>query len=112
MATFKFDLTSFSNKCRDSFLIDASDKSNALWLLTPNIINCTCGRIINKKHITDHLSRDIHKKYTTSDPVINNTLTADSIIYVNYENFIKCNTCNVYIIQYKLKFIHYLNVHL
>jgi len=103
MTTFKFDLASFSNKCRDSFLSNTSDKSNALWLPTPNVINCTCGRFITKKHISDHLSRDIHKKFATSNPIINNTPINNSIIYINYEKFIKCNKCNVHTNQFKFK---------
>jgi len=97
MTTFKFDLASFTNKCIDSFLSNTSDKSNALWSATPNVINCTCGRVITKKHISDHLSQDIHKEFATSNPI------NDSIIYINYEKFIKCNTCNVYINQFKFK---------
>jgi len=106
MATFKFNLISFSNKCRNSFLNNTSNKSNALWAPTSDVINCTCGRIISKKHLNNHLLRDVHKKYATTNPIINNnnkTPISDLIIYINYEKLIKCRTCNAYINQFKFK---------
>jgi len=100
MTTFKFDLESFSIKCRDSFLKDKSDKSNALWSPIPDVINCTSGKIIIQRYIKDHLTSEFHKLYATSEPIISNKL--DTIIFeptisINYETFNKCNTCNAYI---------------
>jgi len=100
MTTFKFDLESFSIKCRNSFLKDKSDKSNALWSPISDVINCTCGKIIKKALYWRSPESEFHKTHATSEPIIPNksdTIILEPTILINYETFTKLNTCNAYI---------------